>query len=159
MKDMTITSLFSKTYTFQTFKSALTRYIQRLPGSVKKPKVMTYSYHSAPNDPKIASQIVKAIIRCSPSLNFCFGVRISMIGHFYRPKWKNFIFSSLNFKHPIKVLFSIFDLQHVFPEKKSTYKKRQNGSSPFRTKIEHFSAKISWFYRGPELAYPPGLQI
>ena len=119
MKVMTITTLFSTTYTFQTFKAALTRY-----------KVAQYSHNSTPKVIKILSQIVKAIIRCSPSLDFSFGVRISMIGHFYRQKWKNFTFSSLNSKHPIKVNFSIFDLEHVFSDKKSTYKKRQNGSSP-----------------------------
>ena len=130
MKDMTITSLFSTTYTFQTLKSALTRYLGHLPGSLQNSKVTQYSHNSTPKVPKILSQIVKAIIWCSPSLDFSFDVRISMIGHFYRPKSKKFTFSSLNFKHPIKVIFSIFDLEHVFSEKKSTCKKRQSGSSP-----------------------------
>ena len=36
---------------------------------------------------------------------------------FLSAKIKNFTFSSLNSKHPIKVNFSIFDLEHVFSEK------------------------------------------
>ena len=131
MKDITIKSLLSTIYTFQTFKAALTRYLEHIPGPLQKSKVAQYSHNSTPKVIKILSEIVKAIIRCSPSLNFSFGVRISMIGHFYRQKWKNFTFSSLNSKYPIKVNFSIFDLEHVFSEKKSTCKKRQNGSSPF----------------------------
>ena len=137
MKDMTITSLFSTTYTFRTFKTALTRYLEHIPGPLQKSKVAQYSHNSTLKVIKILSQIVKAIIRCSPSLDFSFGVRISMIGHFYRQKWKNFTFSSLNYKHPIKVNFSIFDLEHVFSDKKSTYKKLQNGSSPFEKFVLH----------------------
>ena len=125
MKDMTMTSLFSTTYTYRTFKSAMAMYLEYTPGPLQRSKVAQYSHNSTPKVIKILSQIVKRILRCSPSLDFSFGVRISMIGHFYRQEWKNFTF---------KVDFSIFDLEHVFSEKKSTYKKRQNGSSPF----EHF---------------------
>ena len=127
---MTITSLSSSTYTFQTLRSALTRYLGHLPDSLQNSKVRQYLYNSTSKVPKILSQIVKAIIWCSPSLNFSFRSRISMICHFYRENSKDFTFSSLNFKHPVKVIFSIFDLEHVFSEKKSTCKKRQNESSP-----------------------------
>ena len=148
MKDMTITNLFSTTCNFRTFNSALTKYLEHTPGSLQKSNVAQYSHNSTPKVIKILSQIVKAIIRCSPSLDFSFGVRISMIGHFYRQKWKNFTFSSLNSKHPIKVNFSIFDLEHVFSEKKSTYKKRQNGSSPFYWKSKFSPILGIFFCRG-----------
>ena len=131
MKDMTITTLFSITYTFRTFKTALTRYLEHIPGPLQKSKVAQYSHNSTPKVIKILSQIVKAIIRCSPSIDFSFGVRISMIGHFCRPKWENFTFSSLNFKNPIRVNFSMFDLEDVFLEKNRLTKTRQNGSNSF----------------------------
>ena len=156
MKDMIITSLFLTTYTFQTHK-----YPDEVPraDSLQNSKVTQCSHNSIPKVPKILSQIVKAIIWCSPSLDFLFDVRISMIGHFYRPKSKKFTFSSLNFKHPIKVIFRYLTWNMSFRRKNRLKKKvKKEQASPFElffASPNSLKKKKKWFGNCTKLPWHP----
>ena len=138
MKDMTMKSLFTTTYTYQTFKGALTKYLKHIPSPLQKSKVAQYSHNSTPNVIKILSQIVKAIIRCSPSLDFSFGVRISMIGHFYRQNVKTSTFRPWILSIPSKLIFRYLTLNMSFQTKNRLAKnvKTDQVLWPFRESLQ-----------------------
>ena len=109
--------------TFNCSKTAVTVVIAHFLCSVHTLKCHEHCIKIARRDSKTWSQIVHLVRNSTPKRFSGFEARILRIGHFFGWEWKFFKVSSWRFKHPIKIIFCILDLQHVFPAKNSMSKK------------------------------------
>ena len=109
--------------TFNCSKNVVTVVIAHFLCSVDTLKCHEYCIKISRRDSKTWSQIVHLVRNSTPKRFSGFEARILRIGHFFGWEWKFFKVSSWRFKHPIKIIFCILDLQHVFPTKNSMSKK------------------------------------
>ena len=130
--------------TFNCSKTAVTVVIAHFLCSVHTLKCHEHCIKIVRKDSKTWSQILHLVRNSTPRRFPGFEARILSIGHFFGWEWKFFKVSSWCFKHPIKIIFCILDLQHVFPAKKIKSEKMTKWITSFQLKHIQSSDPTTW---------------